>query len=108
MWLVHSPQVSLYLSTFPEHTDTSVTSWQPFKNSVLVDKRLVHLQRLVSSHYLVLTVVVYGKMGKMCLCALGVVLKNSVMSMENIVFVTQYNKQTYQFTVTTLRTQTCS
>jgi len=58
-----------------------------------VVRRLVHLKRFVSSHYRVLTVVVYGKMGKMCVCALGIVLKSSVMSMENIVFVTQYNKQ---------------
>ena len=56
----------------------------------------------MSSHYHVLTVVVYGKVGQVCHCALGIVLKNSVMSVENLAFVTrgvlhynklQYNKQ---------------
>ena len=75
MWLVHSPQVSLYLSIFPEHTDTFVTSWQLFTNSFLLDRRLVHLQRFMSSHYHVLTVVVYGKVGQVRRCALGIVLK---------------------------------
>jgi len=43
----------------------------------------VRLQQFMSSHYCVLTVVVYGKMGQVCRCALGIVLKNSVMSVEN-------------------------
>jgi len=34
MWLIHSTYVLLYLSIFPEHTDTFVTSWQQFTNSV--------------------------------------------------------------------------
>jgi uncharacterized protein YqfB (UPF0267 family) len=75
--------MSLYLIIFPEHTDTFVTSWQQFTNSVLVDRRLVHLRRFVSSHYCVLTVVVYGEMEQVHLCVLGIVLKNSVMSTEN-------------------------
>jgi hypothetical protein len=70
----------------------------------------------MSSHYHVQTVVVYGKMGQVCWCALGIMLKNSVMSMESLVFVTQgvlhYNKlqynKLYQFTGKTLRTQGCS
>ena len=79
----------LYLSIFPEHADTFFTSWQKFKNSVLLDRRLVQLQRFISGHYHVLTVVVYGKVGQVRHCALGIVLKNSVMSVENLVFMTQ-------------------
>ena len=74
MWLVHSPQVSLYLSIFPEHTDTFVTSWQQFTYSFLLDRRLVHLQLFMGSHYHVLTVV-YGKVGQVRRCALRIVLK---------------------------------
>ena len=56
----------------------------------------------MSSHYHVLTVVVYGKVGQVRCCALGIVLKNCVVSVKNLVFVTrgvlhynklQYNKQ---------------
>ena len=46
----------------------------------------MHLQRFMNSHYHVLTVLVHGKMGQEHRCALGIMLKNSVMSMENLIF----------------------
>ena len=42
MWLTYSTDISLFFSIIPDHIHTFVPSWQAFKNTAVVDIRLMH------------------------------------------------------------------